>query len=624
MPLTAKEMAIELANAKAAAAARGQSYSPYGNQGQIVEDPGQLTGANVIKYQDAQTLGGTPDYRASVAGADPNAAPLAQPYGAADAALDVFGMTPLGAAGSYLTAGLTGKRYGMAKLVGGVADAAGIDTSHGVLSSDPSHALNAPQTQSGSLAPQSLATASGPLVTAGDGPGSKDPEVDLASKFLPRGGGMSVIPAHEVRRQGPEYERMANQYLSDKGGAAGAMTDANLQVVEAQKQAARERAAIEQQAAQERQHREASKKTIIDQHLGDQESLMQQVRNYDFDPEGKYYGDGAGGAFKRVASMIAVGLGGFAAGLKGGPNQAYEMIKDGIENEYKRQVGELGKLKGSLEDSRSLLAQKRMQFGDEDVAAAAFKADLLGAAQARAEEQMANAGSDIERAKLKGTIAELEGERTNLHKDVFGWQGPQLSGGDPRIQRFEKLSDQILLASKGVLSPTQARNQAFAQVFGVGGGQALPYGQKSGGGGRQQALIARDAMLSTIKEELMQEIALTKRGAPSGYEQSVKGANDSEARLAALPGAMASAIDGSSSDTKVALYEHMLPGPVGYGGAWASTGRLARLNTALKLVDSAQGNIQTSIAKFAKGPQQDDGSPEGGTSEDVSSFTPDQ
>lgn len=408
--------------------------------------------------------------------------------------------------------------------------------------------------------------------------------------------GSTIIPGHEVRKVSPTTEAYLREGAAEKREAIGEKTQAELNAIAQQAANQQRLAEAHRQLSEGYEARERGRQAIIDQHLEDQANLADDIRNFKVDPS-KAFGDGVLGGFRRIAAIISVSLGGYAAGLRGGPNLGAQMVDSMIDKEIDAQKTELEKRKGLLSESRSLLAQKMQQFGDMRIAEAAAKADALEAVKAQIEASMANANSDIVKANGKLLLAQADDELGRLNNEIMGWQGPTV-GGNPSQKRYNDLVDKLVSEKRVPID--QAKAMAAQMVFGIdagAGSMAIPDPHKGSGGGKMQAIVSRLASLKTIRGELQKEIATVEKGTSATQTDW----NQSETRHAVLPGALASAIDGSSSDTKVKLYEDALGSPVGVGGAVLQTSRLAKLRAVMQAVDDAERNLRSEVGKAGEG-----------------------
>jgi hypothetical protein len=430
--------------------------------------------------------------------------------------------------------------------------------------------------------------------------------------------GPTMIPGHEVRRASPEVERLKNESLSTEELASKQLTEANISAIVAQKQADLQRADIIQKLNDQTKQRESARQAILDQHIADQRKMSDDIQNTRIDPT-RAFGTGASGVMSRIFSVLSMAMGGWVAGAKGGPNMAAEMIDKWIDRDIDLQVKDLQKKQGMLQESKNLYAQKLQQFGDQRAAEAATKSDMLNATEAIAQSQLADSKSDVERAKGTATIAAIRDKQADTRNAILGWQGPSMSSGDPRLKKIEDLTVEFMKPQGRFAGydPKTAYAMAVATVLHkpelMVGAPAREYmGGGAAGGAMMQSLIARLGNLDELKSSLEREKTLAQKG----VHLSVEDRNESEARLNYLPGALASAIDGSSSDVKVQKYEEALPDPVGYTGSWTTEGRVARLSELIRTVDGTKKNLLAEKAAMQSGASTE----EAPDKEDVSSL----
>lgn len=113
-----------------------------------------------------------------------------------------------------------------------------------------------------------------------------------------------------------------------------------------------------------------------------------------------FFGGDKGGA-RRFAAGIAVALGGFSAGLRGGPNQAYEIIKDSIDRHDRSERERINKLKDTIGQKEKgeefaisakqralsdLDAKRKAMFEKADAEIASRKAAVGGSPEAIAND----------------------------------------------------------------------------------------------------------------------------------------------------------------------------------------------------------------------------------------------
>lgn len=96
---------------------------------------------------------------------------------------------------------------------------------------------------------------------------------------------------------------------------------------------------------------------------------------------------------QKVLSIIGATLGGFAAGLKGGPNHALDQLNREIERDVDEQKANLANKHASADAKRSLFAANLQAWGNEDAAHAATMAQKTAQVQAEMQRQAAESKS---------------------------------------------------------------------------------------------------------------------------------------------------------------------------------------------------------------------------------------
>jgi hypothetical protein len=122
------------------------------------------------------------------------------------------------------------------------------------------------------------------------------------------------------------------------------------------------------------------------------------------DPDG-FYSRGGGGA--RIASMIAIGLGGLSSAISGGPNAALEMINDEIDRDLMAQQQRIDSAFRRADAEGTLFDMARQEFGDRGAALDASRALALENAAAQVAAAEAGLGSVEARHNAEVMAAEL-------------------------------------------------------------------------------------------------------------------------------------------------------------------------------------------------------------------------
>lgn len=257
----------------------------------------------------------------------------------------------------------------------------------------PAHAFAVP----GQHVPNVI-TGGEPPVPAGAVPGPVDttPSIGQIMQIGGRGspGGFRHMEA------APVGEAYGNAFAAGEQ-ATQHETEANKDAAQAEGDAARSRAGVIMGAREEAAKAEERRAKVLQDHAAQSAKLAQDVRDTDMDPD-SYYGQGAGGVLKRGLLLIATSLGGYSAGLRGGPNTVQDSIDKDIDRFVAGQKSEYAKRQGLLQQSNSRFGQLMQQFGDERAAESALKADMYGAVEAQGQGIIADAkGGQIDAAGEK-------------------------------------------------------------------------------------------------------------------------------------------------------------------------------------------------------------------------------
>lgn len=332
---------------------------------------------------------------------------------------------------------------------------------------------------------------------AGPGPGQADDDglgmsfkqyASLAPKGSP--GGWREMQAKPVKEQ--QEKANLSQSIADQ-----ATTEANTGVSEAQAAGHYSMAGVAEAARMEAEKAEQRRQSIMDSHVQEQNKLAKDVADFKINPD-DYYGSGGAAVLKRSLNIIATSLGGYAAGLRGGPNIVQESIDRDIDRFVDAQKAELSKKQGLLQQSNSRFGQLVQQFGDQRAAEAAMKADLYSAVQAQAEGLVQNAKTDQQRADGLQRVAAAEQKKTeqldHAYKLIPATSGPSVQSLLKDYQAAQKNAAEI-----SHLRSETAVNRAKAEAGGGAPKKGLPGG-----------VITQLSSIDSAVQALDDEIALSK------------------------------------------------------------------------------------------------------------------
>lgn len=306
-------------------------------------------------------------------------------------------------------------------------------------------------------------------------------------------------------------------------GAAKAETEANKGMARVEGDVARMRAGTLVDARQQAMDAEANRQKAIADHFAESRKLAQDMRDTDVDPD-SYYGQGASGVIKRGLMILATSLGGYAAGLRGGPNTVQDQLDKDIERFVQGQKAEYQKKAGLLQQSDTRFGQLMQKFGDERAAENALKADLLGAVEAQGQGMVADAkGGQIDAAGQKA-LAGVGMQRAQREDAVTKYAAPV--GQMTPLQAAEwklKMQGQKATIDKTVAETEEARAKAAAGAGGKGK-KGLPPG-----------VISQMSSIQSAQQALDDEIALAEDKTVSLAERNVRSKRNLDALALEIP-----------------------------------------------------------------------------------------
>lgn len=152
---------------------------------------------------------------------------------------------------------------------------------------------------------------------------------------------------------------------------------------------------------------ESRRQGLVEQHQLRLEQLTDNLTRME-DPAQAYAKKGTPGT---LFSILGVALGGYAAGMKGGPNQALEAYERGLDRDLEVQRERIAEAKGKVADQRGLLATMRENFGDEKAAEQAAKIAYLGRAEYDLKALAAQSNNPEVKARATDMLAALQDRR---------------------------------------------------------------------------------------------------------------------------------------------------------------------------------------------------------------------
>jgi hypothetical protein len=229
--------------------------------------------------------------------------------------------------------------------------------------------------------------------------------LSASPEVLPAGYGAGparTTPAHwqpntsSVQRESTQYDpEQLGSYgeYKDAGAGLGLLAgDARLEATQRNAQAdalyAAAHTAASQRAAERLEVIQQQKAAYVRDERAKLDKLANEVATSKVD-----YNEAWGGTLGRVMGAIAVGLGQFGASLRGGPNTAWQIVKEGIDSRVAAQKEGIAAKGKMLERRQSLFDRNLAAFGDRERAVLATKIQYLDQVSGMVEGQKALAKS---------------------------------------------------------------------------------------------------------------------------------------------------------------------------------------------------------------------------------------
>jgi hypothetical protein len=213
-----------------------------------------------------------------------------------------------------------------------------------------------------------------------------------------------TVPAHWVNTMDPaSREAMAagqQQQLGGVGGEAESEGAAARDMAEIARQG-HDDARVQQLLDQQKLDPERQK---LDEHARQLQAQAEKLANAKVDPE-HYMAHQSAGA--KVLMAIGMGLSGFGAGLRGGPNTSVDMIKSAIDDDNRAQMQNIDNSKTGLKDQQGILADKMRLFGNKEQALAAARQEQLQGVAAQIDDMARQYQSPTIQAKAEQLKGEL-------------------------------------------------------------------------------------------------------------------------------------------------------------------------------------------------------------------------
>lgn len=160
------------------------------------------------------------------------------------------------------------------------------------------------------------------------------------------------------------------------------------------------------------------------------DALMQQLQqqgeaisNAKVDPSHYWSDQDAGTA---AMNTLALMVGGFISGFRGGPNQAMEMVNKAIDRDVDAQKFNITQKRNKLDTTKNELELMRLQFGDQRTAESAVRLSRINSLKAFVQAEASQVQDPVFQARAAGALAQLntmaDKENINMHHYVEAHQ----------------------------------------------------------------------------------------------------------------------------------------------------------------------------------------------------------
>jgi hypothetical protein len=327
--------------------------------------------------------------------------------------------------------------------------------------------------------------ASAPPPTAPQGPASTP--VDF-SGLVKLGQGRQIAPAGYQPHARTTRIEEGVQFSPETKQEVLAAQEASRRGITMQTAAEREKVASEARTSDlvanqievdraEDQIRRARQESQLQAEQNELDSLVREQKARPADAN--YWGSKTTG--QRIAMGIALALGSFSSGLRGGPNVGLEILNRDVDNFVMGQRATIEKGQKDIENRRGMIGLLKEKFGDEDRAVTAgrilakeqlqnqIQARMAGTAdkliQARGQQLLAQNAEEI--AKLRGQFEQM-GARKVERVEQEAYRPAQYGGGQAQLlqalQRAAKMAEAIKeLKKSGIDVGNMDREAELAQ-----------------------------------------------------------------------------------------------------------------------------------------------------------------
>lgn len=261
-------------------------------------------------------------------------------------------------------------------------------------------------------------------------------------------GGSRTTLAHEVNLMGPTQRKLLDTATESR--VQGELEHAHGQATAFTTAARNAQTAAETAAGHEAgaANALADKQRRIDDAQVEATKAVQAAGSLKVDPNHLW---NSSSTMSNIGTLIAVGLGGFGAGLTGGRNQAWDIIRSKMDDDVKAQMANIEGARGAAQSKQNVVSSLVQRFGQDPAR------DMLSAAQ---RERVA---AEVEKRAAESKVPEVMANAEQAVKNLRAEAAEFTAKAGIRFEQTKTVAAAPQYMVNGIPIPLSAE-KAFAAV----------------------------------------------------------------------------------------------------------------------------------------------------------------
>ena len=306
------------------------------------------------------------------------------------------------------------------------------------------------------------------------------PSAQAAPGWTPSFGSGKASPGKAISLVSPGVSEEYNMAMGRLEAAPRQVAEAERGAVEAQAAGydarARQLGEYDREMAIQRRKRSEA----LDAHMNDYKRLTEEASKQQIDPNKWWNDKDTAGQVLGAIGMLFAGFGGHAKGQ----NVALDMFNRMTDRSIAAQKENVAQKGKKAEAALNIYHQKLRQFGDEDAADAATRAQMLQQFDLQTKAEALRSGSPVLEAKAEQQSAQIALQLAEIHKGLERFQQGGVVGGPS--QQDQKMAFELVKSGK--VNPKTGQpltpNEALQIVMALRGAAPSQFGAgKEGGAG---------------------------------------------------------------------------------------------------------------------------------------------